>query len=224
MLLAVAGTAGYYGAGWKGFEVKRITVEGDHVVQGRQILARAAINPHVNVWLQNMRAAASRVRSIPYIDEARIHRGLPASVAIVVTERIPYAVVQSGAQSKLLIDSQLRVLELDARRPDLPRLDCAILPEPHAGEFLKDECVRSLLRDYETLAKQHVESRSLTRDRLGDVTAQIAPGITVKLGDDSDLGTKGALIDPILSQTQGQGKRVRALDLRAPKTPVVVFQ
>lgn len=224
LLLAAAAAGGYYGASWKGFEVKRISVQGEHVVAREEILRRAAIDAHTNLWLQNVGAATARIRSIPYIDDARIHRGLPATVTIVVTERVPYAIVQSGAQPAELVDAKLRVLERNVWRHDLPRLGCPILPEPHAGDFLKGECVQSLVRDYETLAKQHVEATSITRDRLGDVTAQILPGITVKLGDDSDLQTKGALIDPILSQTQGQGKRIRALDLRAPKTPVVVFQ
>ncbi|MDP9017490.1 MAG: FtsQ-type POTRA domain-containing protein [Candidatus Eremiobacteraeota bacterium] len=225
LLLLVAAAAGsYYGTSWKGFEVKRISVQGDHVVPRGEIVASAAIERHTNLWLQNTRTAAARVRLIPYIDDAWIRRGLPATVTIVVTERTPYAVVQSGAQPAKLIDAHLRVLEMNASRRDLPHLACAVLPQPHTGDFLKDDCVRALARDYETLVKQHVEARSLVRDRLGDVTAQIPPGITIKLGDDSDLEAKGALVDPILSQTRSEGRRIRALDLRAPKTPVVVFQ
>jgi len=224
VVLAVAAACAYYGANWRGFRAKTVSVEGNRVVSRLEIVRRAAIDRHVNLWLQSAGAAAARVRSIPYIDEVRIRRGLPASVAIVVTERQPYAAVTDGIEPATIIDARLRVLEGRSDRKDLPRLKCRLSPEPKAGEFLHDQCVRSLLRDFQTLARAHVDAKSLERDRLGDVSATIAPGIALKLGDDTNLEAKSALIGPILSQTQAQGKHVRTLDLRAPKTPVVVFE
>ncbi|MBC5815936.1 MAG: FtsQ-type POTRA domain-containing protein [Candidatus Eremiobacteraeota bacterium] len=223
LLLAVVAAGGYYGASWPGFRAKTISVEGNQVVARSQIVASAAIDRRKNIWLQNTGAAATRVRSIPYIEDVRVRRGLPATVTIAVTERKPYAVVADGARAKI-IDAQLRFLEPDSGRSDLPRLKCRLVPEPKPGEFLHDECVRSLLHDFQTLGKAHVNAKALDRDRLGDVSAIVVPGISVRLGDDTDLEAKAALIDPILSQTQALGKRVRALDLRAPKTPVVLFQ
>lgn len=224
LLIAAVSVGGYYGASWAGFRAKSIFVEGNRVVARSQIVASAAIDRRENLWLQNTNAAAARVRGIPYIDDARIRRGIPATVAIVVTERKPYAVVESGTPAANLVDAQLRVLEVGSERSDLPRLKCRLVTEPKPGEFLHDECVRSLLRDFQTLAKAHVDAKSLERDRLGDVSATVVPGISVRLGDDTNLEAKATLIDPILSQTQARGKRVRALDLRAPKTPVIVFQ
>ncbi|MFN2529287.1 MAG: cell division protein FtsQ/DivIB [Candidatus Baltobacteraceae bacterium] len=224
LLLAAAAAGAHYGANWQGFRAKTVSVEGNRAVSRLEIVQHAAINLHENLWLQSASAAAARVRSIPYIDHVRIRRGLPARVAIVVTERNPYAVVAGGTEPETIIDEQLRVLESRSGRSDLPRLKCRLTPEPKAGDFLHDQCVRSLLHDFQTLARAHVDARSLERDRLGDLTAAISPGIALKLGDDTDLEAKSALIDPILSQTQAQGKHVRTLDLRAPKTPVVVFQ
>ena len=47
-------------------------------------------------------------------------------------------------------------------------------------------------------------------------------GVQLLLGDDEDLTRKIALIGPILSQTAK--KKITAIDLRAPATPVVVYR
>ena len=49
-------------------------------------------------------------------------------------------------------------------------------------------------------------------------------GIELLLGDDADIVQKSALIAPILSQTAAGPRRVAAIDLRAPKTPVVRYK
>ncbi|MDP9017785.1 MAG: FtsQ-type POTRA domain-containing protein [Candidatus Eremiobacteraeota bacterium] len=222
LLLAAAAACSYYGLGWPGFRVKQIEVAGAAVVNKSEIVQRAAIDRRANLWLQNMGAVVKRIQAIPYIDTVTLHRGLPARLTIIVTERKPYALL-ADAQDRVLIDEHLRVLEAQSLRTDLPTLR---VPAPRArpGEFLHSEVIAALVRDYEILHKSHVEARSLARDRLGDLTVTVDPGIMVKLGDDTDLEQKARLVNPILSQTQQEGKRVRALDLRAPKTPVVIFR
>ncbi|MBV8148438.1 MAG: hypothetical protein JO092_05045, partial [Candidatus Eremiobacteraeota bacterium] len=43
-------------------------------------------------------------------------------------------------------------------------------------------------------------------------------------GDDADLTKKAALVNPILAQVDRGRRRISALDLRAPGTPVVVYK
>ncbi|GAC1392998.1 MAG: FtsQ-type POTRA domain-containing protein [Vulcanimicrobiaceae bacterium] len=222
LLLAASAAGAYYALSWPGFRVKQIDVAGATVVSKAEILQRAAIDRRQNLWLENMKVVKNRIQTIPYIEEVSLRRGLPATLSIRVTERKPYAVLVSGT-SRLLIDEHLRVLELQSVRRDLPSFHLP-LQSARAGAFLHNEKLAVMARDYEILRKAHVEARSLAADRLGDVSAMLDPGITVKLGDDTDLEQKARLIDPILSQTQAEGRRIRTLDLRAPKTPVVVFR
>jgi len=76
--------------------------------------------------------------------------------------------------------------------------------------------------DYERLTDAHVVVVTLGYDRFGDLTAGTPRGVQLLLGDDEDLTRKIALIGPILSQTAG--RRIAAIDLRAPGTPVVVYR
>ena len=224
IVLAViaAGAGGYFAASWPGFRVKKIVVAGQRVVPKTDIMRYAAIRGSDNVWLQNMNAAATRIKAIPYIDDVKIRRALPAVVSIVVTERKPFAVVRDRERN-VLVDERLRVLSVDAVRNDLP-LFVSAMPPVAPGEFLTDERLKALARDYETLERAHVPARLLSFTKLQELVAVMPSGIVLKLGDDSNLEQKAALVDPILSQTQAQGRRIRALDLRAPKTPVVVFR
>ena len=224
VLLAIAvGVGLYYGATWRGFDPSSVTVSGNRVVPSAEILARASIAPHTNVWLQNTGAAASRIQAIPYVKNVRIRRALPASVHITVTERTPFAVLQDGS-SRLLIDSDLRVLKRMTAQTTLPLIMAKLGRSPSPGVFLHDAGVQRLRDDVEALAQAHVAVRSLRYDRFGDLVAVTPGAITLLLGDDSDLQKKAPLVDPIISQVSASGRKLAAVDLRAPKTPVVVYK
>ncbi len=220
LLLVLAGVVGAYCvATWPGFRARHVVVIGNHRVSTHAIAVGAAINRRVNVWLQNMHAAADRIAAIPDIGQVTIQRGFPAAVTIVVIERVPYAQIRAGGESAV-IDRELRVLQA-AATPGLPRFMVrAVLPS--AGQFIKDGRVTRLRDDYERLAEAHVMVTALRYDRFGDLVVATPRGVQILLGDDEDLTRKVALIGPILSQTAG--KKIAAIDLRAPGTPVVVYR
>lgn len=224
VLVAIAAAlGGYYAATWPGFYPKSVTVRGNAVVPVSQILARAQIAAHENVWLQNTRKAAQRIETIPYVKKAAIHRALPAVVRITITERRPFAVLQT-AGGRALVDRDLRVLQPAEQSASLPIVVTKLESVPADGTFVKDAAAQRLRDDYEALAQAHVAVRSLKYDKFGDLVAQTRGGISLLLGDDSDLLKKTPLIDPIISQVSASGKKLAAVDLRAPKTPVVVYK
>lgn len=225
LLLAIsAGFGGYYLAVWPGFYPKTVSVSGSRVVPAALISSRAHIERTQNVWLQNMRAAANRVAAIPYVRTAAIHRGLPASVRINVTERIPYATLQYGWHLAI-VDSDLRILQTGAGSRELPVLrgsKSAAMPAP--GTFLKDPDIARLRDDYDALSAEHVVVASLQYDKFGDLVATMRNGVQLLLGDDTALSKTAPLVGPILSQVAASGRKIAQVDLRAPKTPVVVYK
>lgn len=223
VLVAIAAAVGgYYAATWPGFYPKPIRVSGNRVVPTSQILSRADIAPHENVWLQSMHKAAARIEAIPYVKSVQIHRSLPASVRVTITERVPFAILQTHA-GKAIVDRDLRVLQ-SGEEPTLPILITNVAVTPPDGTFVKDVDAMRMRDDYDALAQAHVAVRSLHYDKFGDLVADTRGGISLLLGDDSDLAKKTPLIDPIISQVSATGKRLAAVDLRAPKTPVVVYR
>lgn len=211
---------GYYVVTWPGFRATHIVVIGNHRVGTKEIVKRAALRPRMNIWLQNMGAAADRIAAIPDMGPVDVKRGFPNVVTIIAHERHPFAVIRSGSGSAI-VDRDLRVLTPRPGPAALPRFVLPVkLPKP--GGYVKDERAISLRDDYELLAAANVVVVSLAYDRFGDLFATTPRGVQVLLGDDQDLKGKAALIGPILSQT-GK-KKIAAIDLRAPNTPVVKYK
>jgi cell division septal protein FtsQ len=223
LLAALIGAAAYYALTWPGFFPKPVSVAGNRRVSTQRILARAKIAPRENIWLQNMGAAAARVREIPYIAAVAIHRTLPAAVYIEVTERVPYARLEAGTRI-VLIDRELRVLQPAPPASALPLIAAKDRALPAEGSFVRDPDAVNLLADYGALSAAHVAVASLAYDRFGDLEAVTRQGIRLKLGDEADLARIAPLVDPIISQVSASGRRLAAVDLRAPKTPVVEYK
>jgi hypothetical protein len=69
----------------------------------------------------------------------------------------------------------------------------------------------------------HVAPVALRSDRFGGLVATMRDGVQVLFGNGADLARKLALVEPILAQVVHGSRRVTAIDLRAPDTPVVVY-
>lgn len=218
------GAGAYYAVSWPGFRVKQISVMVPPSVNSRQVLRLAAISQTSNIWLQNMRAARTRIETIPYVLDVRIHRGLPASLSIAVTDRVPFAILESHSQS-LVIDRELRVLE-DAHGEgrSLPTFVIKRTTALTPGSFTHEGHIGRMRDDYDALIAGHVVPASLSFDKYDQLIASLGNGVRLLLGDDRDLARKIPLVEPILSQITSQGRKIRALDLRAPNTPVAVYK
>lgn len=220
-LLAVA--AGAFASTWAGFDPKTVEVVGNRRVPTAQILRVAGVSPRVSIWLQNSGAMARRVQSIPYIGGAWIHRIPPASLRIAVTEREPFAILQSAPDSAV-VDRSLRVLEPAAGDEPLPIL---IVPAGLAlqpGAFATTRGAVELRDACEAISARHIEPRALAFDRYGGLVVTLRDGLRVLFGQDGDLGQKVTLVDAILAQVVRGQRRVAAIDVRAPAAPVIVYR
>lgn len=224
-VLAIAlGYGGWALATWPGFHLKTLSVTGLTRVSDRAVIARAALDPNVNVWLLDRAAIERRVAAIPYVATVRVHRRPLANVWIEVTERTPEACVRDRAKRAITVDGDLRVLESGCAPGTAlvyeVRGEIAAAP----GAFLHDAELARLQRDARALAATGDRFRSLRHDGVGTLEATLHDGIEVRFGDDVDLGVKQRLIGPILAQLGRRAEDVRAVDLRAPATPVVEYR
>ncbi|MEO6836577.1 MAG: FtsQ-type POTRA domain-containing protein [Candidatus Tumulicola sp.] len=209
---------------WPGFEPTSVDVTGNRLVPRAEILAHAAISERINMWLQNPGAMARRVATIPYVGTVHVYRVPPSTIAIAIRERLPFAVVRSGMQA-VVVDRDLRVLQSGGDDSALPLF---VLPDPNAafepGRFLTAPNAVAIRDDYDAMIAAHVVPVELTFDRFGGLVATVRGGVRILLGDDADLSKKLPLVDPILAQVVRKQRRVAAVDLRAPATPVIVFK
>jgi POTRA domain, FtsQ-type len=226
VIVAALGWGGAWLAGSPWFRVAHtgVDVPIGSPVSRDQVRAAAAIGSDANVWLIRTGAVTRRIEAIPYVDRATVHRGqFPQPfVELAITVRRPSACLRAGGRD-VTIDAASRVLQNGCARASLPRIDTGSASVPAPGAALGDAAITRLLGDAKTLADADLAVRSLGRDRWGGLEAVDVTGVTLRFGDDADLADKARLVQPVRSGI-GPKRPVRAIDLRAPKTPIVEFR
>jgi len=224
--LALAVWAGVWLAKSPWFRVARVAIDVPLAspVSRDEVRKAAAIAPGANVWLLDTGAIARHIEAIPYVDRATIHRGqFPKPfVELAITVRRPTACLRAGDQD-VTIDATHRVLQTGCATPASARIDAGSGRLPAPGGTVADPGVGRLLADAKTLADANLAVRSLGRDRWGGLEAVDLTGVTVRFGDDADLKTKAALVEPVRAGI-GTRRAIRAIDLRAPGTPIVEYR
>lgn len=226
LVAALAAWGGYALATAPWFRVARIGVDVPvrGPVRAADVRAAAAIPAGANVWLLRPSAIAHRIEAIPYVDRASVHRGqFPHPfVELGVTVRRPNACVRAGG-GEVTIDATSRVLQKGCALHGVARIDAGGATLAAPGGTLADPDVARLVGDAKQLAEANVAVRSLGRDRWGGLEAVDAAGVILRFGDDADLAKKAGLVAPVRSGI-GRKRPIRAIDLRAPATPIVEFR
>lgn len=225
VLVGLIGWGGAWLAQSSSFRVTRIGVDVPLAspVSAGAVRAAAGISRETNVWLIDTRGAARRIEAIPYVDRASIHRGqFPKPfVELAVTVRRPSACVRGGGRD-VSIDATARVLQAGCATAALPRIDAGTAVVPAPGGTVADPEVARLLADAKTLDGANLAVRRLARDRFGGLTAVDVTGVLIQFGADDDLAKKAALVEPVRKGVSN--RTIRAIDLRAPGTPIVEFR
>lgn len=187
------------------------------------VVAAAHIDSTANLWLLNTGAIRRRLEAIPYVATASVHRAQFPRPAVMldVTLRTPTGCVQSSSGT-VTIDATARVLQTDCVSSSLPLVDVGSAPAVAPGAILTAPDADRLLADARAIG-EHIPVRVVRRDRFGGLEAVDSRGVLLRFGSDADLPAKLALVEPI-RRSAGLGRRLRAIDLRAPTTPVVEFQ
>lgn len=224
--IVIAGFAAWGGvalANMPAFQLKSLDVTGlSHVAQS-DVIARADIDRHANVWLLDTAAIERRIEAIPYVSSARVHRRPVANVWIEVVERIPDACVRDASGREYTLDDSLRVLEDGCSHPELTRYSLRSRLVLRPGAFTNDRELAELERDAHALGESS-NFASFAHDTYGGLDGTLRGGVEVRFGDDADLDRKQRLIGPILADLGPRALDVRAVDLRAETTPVVEFK
>jgi hypothetical protein len=185
------------------------------------VIAAARIDPDANLWLLDIGAIRRRIEAIPYVATAGVHRAQfpQPTVTLDVTLRAPADCV-SVPGAVMTIDATERVLEAGCASGVSPVVDVGNLPAVAPGTTLNDPVLDRLLADAKAIAAG-VSIRVVRRDRFGGLEAIDTSGVLLRFGADADLAAKVALVEPV--RRAAQGRPLRAIDLRAPATPVIEF-
>ena len=123
------------------FRVDTVLVEGNSRYAGEEIVAASEVERGDNLFTLNKSAMISRILTrLPYVDDLSIHRKLPDTLVIYVTESAPLAWVEDGG-SCWLLDHRCKVLETGqtALAGSLPQVLGLTPVDPTVGSRLTAE-------------------------------------------------------------------------------------
>lgn len=191
-------------------------------LRAADVLAAARIPRDANLWLLDTHAIRKRIEALPYVLDAYVHRTQFPQPAIDfdVTLRRATGCVRTAAGT-VTIDATARVLQAGCADATLPLVEAGAQPAPPPGQLLTTPDIDRLLADAKAIGDR-VPVRIVRRDRFGGLEATDTDGVILRFGGDEDLASKLALVEPI-RRSVASAKKLRAIDLRAPDTPVVEF-
>jgi cell division protein FtsQ len=187
-----------------GFGVKRITVEGQEHTTDAEITKALEAGPATMMLAFDTGAAKARLEQVSWIRHAQVMRLLPSTLQVVVEERVPFAIWQTGGQT-FVVDAEGAVLA-PATREAYAALPLVV------GEGAQ----KNAFALFETLAPYtDLKQRLAAALRVGDRrwTLKLASGLEIMLPDDGVAQALDALT--ALDRDRGLlGRDIAAVDLR----------
>lgn len=111
LLLILVGMIALLGVShfWRGgLKVRKLSVEGNHILSEEEILKLAAIPESIGLYELDLTVVETRIEKHSFVKEVMLVRELPSSVRIRVTERHPVAIL--AGPEPVFIDADLVVL------------------------------------------------------------------------------------------------------------------
>ena len=199
-------------------DVDAIEVSGNDRTTTDEVVEAAGIARGDQLIDLDLHAAGQAVTALPWVRQAELHRGIDGAVVVAVTERIPVAVVGSGAEA-LLVDADGRALG-----PAFGDADGGALVtiggvgaglEP--GEFLGEGAADALTVAARLGGTLGLGLQLTVED--GRLAGVVDPGISVVFGDAGQLDAKVRSLRTVLAQVDLTCAAV--IDLRSPGSPVL---
>ncbi|MBO2452325.1 FtsQ-type POTRA domain-containing protein [Actinomadura barringtoniae] len=209
LVLGVLGTASWMLLGSKLLVVRHVEVTGTKLAPRDRIVATAGIRLGVPMVRLDTGEVRGRVERLREVKSAKVERRWPATVRIVVHERVPLVMVERAGRYYQLDEDGVTVADSPARPPKLPALS-ATAPGP---------------TDPATLAALHVVAA--LPDRLGrrvvgveapspeSVTLRLSGGPSVVWGSDDRPEEKLRLFDALLKTPAGRA--AHTIDVSSPE-------
>lgn len=197
------------GGGWLVFVsnalgVRQIVIEGETSLRDRDVRARVTVPEGTPLARVDAAGVAASVRRLPQVATARVDRRWPHVLAVVVTERVPLAVVSSGP-SYAVVDREGVVLHSASRAPEGYPMVLADGSAQQAALTTLDSLPPALRADVRRLSARTPEN----------ITLELAGSRRVRWGSSEGSAQKSAVLATLLRSVP----RAQVYDVTAPGAP-----
>jgi cell division protein FtsQ len=146
LVMLLAGGLFWFIRDHSAFHVVAVRIHGAEHVPQPELIQLAQITRGISLLRLNVERVRARIIQHPWIRDALVRRVYPNELEIIVYERRPYAILESGGG--YLIDNEGYILRqaTPAEAAGLPRLVTRLAHTPSLGEQLTDSTVKAGLR------------------------------------------------------------------------------
>lgn len=183
------------------FHVRRIEYEGVRYARIAELMSLLRVDTLQSIW-QPLDSLSARLERHDMVSSASVHRRLPSTLLVRVTERVPIALVR-GENGLQVVDDEGRVLPIDLLRTPL---DLPIVPGSDSA------LVRILAGLRQSMPELY--ARITTADRVGRNDLRFMLGtVAVLARSDVTIARFGDIL-PVEADLARTDVPVRELDLR----------
>jgi cell division protein FtsQ len=224
-LLIGFGVIGVLGLAWaftysSFLDVDHIVVSGEAHTTDADVRAAAGIGRGQPMLYLDTAGAAHRVEALPWVASVSVHRSYPGTVHVDVVERVPVVAQPLPAGGFRLIDAEGHAIA------DSPALPAGVLvmsgPTPPVAVGAVVDAQQLAAIDAATMLPAPLKQRvgAVTWDKDGNVSLDLAPKGTIRLGPPTDLPSKYLAAIAVLEKLDPK-TTIGVLDVRAPQAPVL---
>ena len=207
------------------FNIKNVTIEGNKNISRATIKKVSDLKIGNKYFLISKKERLKRIKSLPYIKEAKISHSILGNVKVSVTERTPY--YQMYSNGYLLIDEEFRILQNSKKKHDnLVNLIGFNVDNLKAGNYIlsnaEDQEKRDLLIE---LKKDDYSLHGNIREiELMDsiATFTTVDGIKVEFGSYSNSSYKLKMLSLILDDIKKTNKNAVIIQMEKGESPILI--
>ncbi|MFY9176459.1 MAG: FtsQ-type POTRA domain-containing protein [Caldicoprobacterales bacterium] len=223
LLLAVTGV--FY-LGTESFQIKKITVIGNEIIDEKEIIKRSGISFNQNIFKLDKEIVEERIESVPYLEVVSIRPNYPDEVVITVHERKAAAIIPY-LNSYFIIDKDCYIMEI------VNEIEEVLYP------LVQDMEVRSFVVGKKLVAEEEYQVKVLSKilesiyqlelenqvseiiiSNPDDVQLILTDGIRTRIGQAIEMDKKLIWLKSEKLKEVCKGLTGGILDLSAPSKPV----
>jgi len=210
------------------FTIRRLDLDSDGMLRERHIREYAGIAEGNNLFAIDIAQVRKELESVPIVKNVEVHRRLPDTLRVRLTERI--AVARLGPDNRrhhLAIDREGYVLGPSSRRPDLPAVtgigQSGLRPGSYIGESLVQDALTVIDICDTTRIGQVVKIASIDIRHPEHLDIRLANNEHVWLGREN-LEWRLRQLARILQESSQMGRAIASADLTVDKNFPVKFR
>ena len=203
------------------FHVNNVQINGVSHLTSQEITEIAAVPADSTLLRLDAAGIKQRLEDNAWVQSATIHRSLPDTIVIDVTERTPGAVVRINDKQTWVIStdsSWLSAATEDDWNNDMRIIDVSnSIAQPVSGSECTDGGIKNALAILDGISDDlKSQIQSISAESSIKTSLNLKNGITVAFGDSSNIQLKEAAINELLSRYAG---KISYINVRVPASP-----